>query len=306
MGLALLMLAGLVASGRAELAPLVVAVGARGATRDWIALGEARRLAAAVPLLAQGVVVVAAVSLATSVSGAAAAIGLGHLVAIIASIALNPVARKGRAAGVGVDAWYLVAGIADQLLIAADTVLIVWVLSSADAGVYNTVYRLPLALLTLVGLCTAAAVPMATAAVTEGRLGLDTAHRRAALLGVAAGLGVLPAAAASWFLVEPLFGEAYVEGRHALLVLFLAAGFTAASAPFRVLYTAFGDDRTVAAMTSVVAVGNVVANLAAIQMWGIVGAAWTTAVSQLVMLVFLAGWSTRARRSSPATAALSV
>ncbi len=291
------MLIGVLVSGHATVAPLVVAVLARGGGRDWIALGEARRNDAALPLLAQGALMCALVLFTSSIFLAACVIALGHAVGLVLSVRLNPIPGGRSVARVAVDSWYLIAGLADQVLVSSDTVLIVVILSSVEAGIYTSVYRLPLAWLTLVGLCTAAAVPMAAAAVLGGRVSMPNAHRRADRTAIVGGVATLPVAVVGLALLVPIFGEEYADGRTALLILFLAAGVTTASAPYRVLYTAFASDRRVAVATAIAAAGNVLANLAVIGRFGMEGAATTTLLSQIGMFLFLVTWSGSARRS---------
>jgi O-antigen/teichoic acid export membrane protein len=138
---------------------------------------------------------------------------------------------------------------------------------------------------------------LAAAAVWGGGLSLPTPPRRADLTAVVGGVATLPVAVVGLALLVPIFGEEYADGRTALLILFLAAGVTTASAPYRVLYTALASDRRVAIATAIAAAGNVLANLAVIGRFGMEGAATTTLLSQIGMLLFLVTWSGSARKS---------
>ena len=293
-----LMLLGVGVSGNLAVAPMVVTVLARGCGRDWIALGESRRLDAALPLLVQGTLVCTAVLFTPSIFFAACAIAFGHGAGLLLSLHLNPVSGGRGVAEVAVDSWYLIAGLADQALVSSDTILIVAIQSSVEAGIYASVYRLPLAWLTVIGLCTAAAVPMAAEAVRSRRVESADAHRYADRAAIVGAIATIPVTAVAVVVLVPLFGEDFAAGRDALLILFVATFFTTASAPYRVLYTAFASDRVVAMATVVAAGVNVAANLAVIGRWGIEGAAATTLLTQFAMFVFFAGWSRSVRAVS--------
>ncbi len=290
------MVLGAIVSGHAAVAPMALAVAARGAGRDWVALGESRRRDAAVPLLVQGALVCAGVLLTSSVFSGACAIAVGHFMGLIVSIRLNPI-MSGRSLGrVVVDSWYLLAGIADQVLVSSDTILLALMRTTAEAGVYASVYRLPLAWITVIGLCTTAAVPIVTDGVRSGRILGSVAHQRADWAALALTAALVPVAIVGLVVVGPLFGGDFVVGRSALLILFVATAATTASAPYRVLYTAFGSDRRVGLITTIAAFVNFIANIAVIGRWGMEGAAATTLLTQVGMLVFFASWSVKARR----------
>lgn len=286
---------GLVVAGQPTLAPIGLVVLARGAGRDWIALGEGRRLAAAVPLLVQSSVLVAAILATDSVLAAAIALGGANLLGLFCGLVLNPIGVRRPATAVVVDGWYLMASIADQILVSSDTVLLVLFRSATEAGVYTSVYRLPLAWLTVIGLVTTAAIPLVSRAVADGRIDEASLHARADRLAVAGALFVLPAAILGLVLVGPLFGPDFETGRDALLILFVATAATTASAPYRILYTSFGPDRPMAMVTAVAASGNVGANLLVVGRFGMEGAAMTTLLSQVAMMAFFVNWSRRQR-----------
>ena len=181
----------------------------------------------------------------------------------------------------------------------SDTILLAVIRTSAEAGVYASVYRLPLAWITVIGLCTTAAIPMITDSVRRGRTTSSLAHRRADWVALALTVAIAPVAAAGLLVIGPLFGGDFEVGRSALLLLFIATAATTASAPYRVLYTAFGSDRRVGLVTTIAAFANFFANLVVIGRWGMEGAAATTLVTQVGMLAFFASWSVRARRQEP-------
>ncbi|MEM8704979.1 MAG: hypothetical protein AAGE98_00865 [Actinomycetota bacterium] len=297
--LAVAMALGTFAFGHMELAPIALVVLARGAGRDWIALGEGRRLAAAVPLLVQSTVLVAVVLATGSVSAAAIGLGVANLLGLVCGLVLNPVHARRPATSIVVDGWYLMASISDQILVSSDTVLLVVLQSATEAGVYTSVYRLPLAWLTVVGLVTTAAIPLVSRAVADGRADERSLHGRADVVAVAGALFVLPAAILGLVLVGPLFGSDFETGRDALLILFIATAATTASAPYRILYTSFAPDRPMAVVTAAAAAGNLLANLVVIGPFGMEGAAMTTLLSQLGMLAFFVRWSMRQRTALP-------
>ena len=269
--LAIVMAMGAVVTGNAAVIPMGAAVLARGAGRDWIALGEGRRRDASLPLLIPGALICGGVLVTTTVVGAASAFAVGNLAGLALSVALNPVGSARTTGRVVIDGWYLLAGITDQILVTADTLLLAILRTSAEAGVYASVYRLPLAWIMVVGLCTTAAIPMAADALTRNPTALQAAHRRADAVALLGAVAVVPIAAAGFLVVGPLFGGDFETGRSALCVLFIATAATTASAPYRVLYVVLGSDRMVGFATTGGAFVNVVANLIVIGRWGMTG-----------------------------------
>ncbi len=278
---------------RPELAFMAVVVMARGAGRDWVALGEDRRGASALPPLTQGIVLMAGSMFVGSVASAALVFAVAHGIAWMSSIRLNRL-PPGMAtpSGMRIDPWFLWTGLADQLLISGDTVVLALLRTTGEAGIYAMIYRYPAAWLTIVGLAVSAAVPAASRAARERPMTRSDVGR-AARLGLVGGGALLlatPLAVASLNLV---LGIDFSPGRTGLLILLPAAALTTASAPFRVLHVARGSDRNVAIVTAAAAAANLLANLALVGTWGITAAATTTLVSQAAMLVFFVRWAHR-------------
>ncbi len=267
---------------RPELAPMALVVLARGSGRDWMALGDGRRAASAVSPLMSGSIWSASLAFAS-------AYGVGWLI----SLGLN---RLPRGAAVSpatrIDPWYLLAGLADQVLISGDVVVLAVLRTAGEAGIYAIVYRYPAAWLTVVGLAVSSAVPAAARGARGRSLSRSEVSRamRRGLYGGGALLVLIPPAVAS---VGVLFGPEFDAGRVALVILLLAAAVTTVSAPLRVLHVAYGRDRDMALVTGLVAVGNLGANLATVTAWGLTAAAVTTLLSQTSMFVFFVRWAHR-------------
>lgn len=290
--LAAVVAVGLYATGGWALVPMAMVVFARGANRDWIALGDGRRAHAAAPLLIQGVGIVATVLIVpASIGWIAGAFAGGNLAAYVASRQLNRVTAPVGAGRVSLDAWYLLAGISDQILASADTALLLVLRSPEEAGIYNIVYRLPLAWLTISGLVVAAAVPLVTRRLQDTQVDIGRLFRRTDAAALVLAVTVLPVANIALALLTPILGPEYEAGRDALLILFVSCAVTTASAPYRVLITASGADRLVGLLNLGAALLNVALNAVAIPLWGLEGAALTTLAAQLVMLGALVGWS---------------
>lgn len=272
-------------------APLGAVVVARGAGRDWVALGAGRRVRAAVPGLVRGGLLVTGAAVIPGLTGAAWLWGGSALCEFTLSRALNPVPRHpgGRTAA---DPWYLVAGLADQMLISADTVVLAVLRSTSEAGVYASVYRYPAAWTMIVGLAVVAAVPLVVAGggpgVTPGR------WRTALVLGALAALPLLVLGPVAVWSLGSVWGEEFVVGRRALAILLAAVGVTTVSAPLRVLHVGFGSDRRVAFVTAAAALANLAANLVLVGRWGMTAAAVTTLASQIGLLAYFVAWGRRA------------
>jgi len=290
----------LLVAGRAFLLPISLVVVARGANRDWIALGEGRRTRSALPLLVQGAVVLClAVVTPATVAAGAFALGVGNAAGLLLSRCLSPVPTAQSGRSVAVDAWYLLAGVADQVTAAAGTVLLLVMRNDQQAGVYNTVNRLPLVWLTGVGLSVIAAIPRVTR--LSRRVGYDTSllHRKADQLALVLPILVVPIAGLALIFIEPVLGPEFESGRNAMLLLFGAAAITTASAPYRVLIIASGSDRLFGLATVVVAGSCTICTFVLSLRWGMAGAALGALTAQLVMLVVLILWSVRNRHYRP-------
>jgi len=280
---------------RPELALMAIVIIGRGTGRDWIALGEDRRIPSAAPPLAQGFVLVIGSFAVGSVASAAVVFALAHGLAWISSMSLNRLPRGlVTPSGMRINPWFMWTGLADQLLISGDTVVLAALRTTGEAGIYAMIYRYPAAWLTIVGLAVSAAVPAASRAARKRALHPSDVVR-ATRLGLAGGgllLLAMPLAVAS---LNTVLGIDFSPGRTGLLILLPAAAMTTASAPFRVLHVARGSDRTVAFVTGIAAGANLMANLVFVGSWGITAAATTTLLSQGAMLIFFVRW---ARRSS--------
>lgn len=283
--------------GQISLMPISVVVIARGANRDWIALGEGRRTHSALPLLLQGSILVLLAIIIPATAGASAlALCIGNAAGLLLSRGLSPVQFVGPARSTVVDAWYLVAGVADQVTASAGVALLLVLRDAQQAGIYNTVHRMPLAWLTVVGLSVTVAVPMVTRLSRRPGFEMSVLHRRADRLAVLLGIVVVPVTGLALSLVGPVLGPEFESGRKAMVILFGAAAVTTASAPYRALITTNGSDRIVGLATLSIASFSAICSIALISNWGMEGAATSALLAQLVMLAFLICWSLQSRR----------
>jgi O-antigen/teichoic acid export membrane protein len=271
-----------VVSGHAALAPMAVGVVARGADRDWMALGRNAVVRCAVPGILHGSVLVVGALLVGSLGAAGALIGAAAAVWWLASVAANrrPPDLTGPvdvpAVGHGQIALF-----ADSLVQSLDVVLISALVGAGDAGIYAAMYRLPNALLLVIGLMVTGSVPRVVELAADPQL-----RRRCVQLGVVVGLGTVLVGGVLVASVTLLYGDAYERGRAVLAVLLLATTFTAISAPLRTLQLVRGSDRDVARATVALSGAVIVAYLVFIPPFGMMGAAVTTAVGQALYLAF--------------------
>jgi O-antigen/teichoic acid export membrane protein len=272
-----------------SLVPVATTIACRGLNRDWISLGRGRGGRAGASSVVQGAALVAgALVLADGRAVTAAwALAAGYLAGAAASVVLNhlPAApRAARGRGGASDPWVAVMQVADQLLLTADTTLLVLLSSAGAAGIYAAVCRISSALLTAQGLVVAGLVPgMARLVRGEGPAALAALRRRCLRAGAAVGGAVLVGSPVALWLLPEIFGHAFAEGRGALAVLLVAVAVSACTIPLFPLALAAGRDRRVAAGAVVAAVGNVVANLVVIPRWSYGGAAVVMLASQCVL-----------------------
>jgi O-antigen/teichoic acid export membrane protein len=270
------------------LVPISATVVCRGLNRDWVSLGVGKgaRSGASSVVQSAGLLVAAVAILDGSVAAAAWALAAGYAVGAAASILLNRLPAGGSSAnGAGTrvarDPWMAVMQVADQLLLTADTVLLVVLASAHAAGIYAAVCRISSALLTAQGLVVAGLVPGVTRALAGAGPDVVAALRRRCLrTGRRVAAAVLLAAVPSLWVLPAVFGDAFEEGRTALLVLLAAVAMSACTVTLFPVVLGTGRDRRLAVVTAVVAVGNVLANLVVIPRWSFDGAAVVMLVSQ--------------------------
>ncbi len=273
-------------AGAPELLPMLAVAGGRGLAMDWVSLGEGESWRAGIPAVVQGFAGLAAVTVVSTTLGACLALGGAALVALALSLGLNRVRVQSAAESVAIDGWFMLASIADQLYASADTLLLAWLVSTADAGIYASIYRFPNAWISLVGLVVVGVLPDVTRALVADPQRLPAARRQGARVGAFAAATVVVPAAIAAYLIGPVFGEEFVVGRAALLVLFGATAVATASAPLRPLYVAVRSDKPMALMATATAVVNVGLNLVLIPRYGMVGAAIATLAIQFIPLGF--------------------
>lgn len=280
---------GAIWSGHVATAPLALTIVGRGLGRDWLALGEERGIRAGIPSAAQGAAAVILCLLASSVSTAAWALGAAYAIAAFISVRLNPLpSRADEVVGErgGVDPWFLILLVADQVYASADVILISILLSTSDAGIYAAVYRFPNALVTILGLTVMGLLPGLTRVVTTGSRQFADLRRRALRIGaIAAGIVVITIPLA-WIAVPIAFGSAYDPGQGPLVLLLLATAFPAFTVGLQPLYFAARREQPLALFAVGVAVLNVVINLLVIPSYGLMGAATVTLISQALVAAF--------------------
>lgn len=268
---------------------IVAMILAGGLNRDWLALGRLDGTRSAMPVAIRGVALAAGAIAVHTVGQASLLIGVGYLASGAASALINrlePIARDivGR---VPVRAWMLLGVVMAQVYTSLDTVLLGTLRSVREAGIYAGVYRLPLAWITVSGLVIAAAVPVATEALTRDRSRLPQLRRAAIRVGGGLGALLLISAPIAALLVVPVFGEEYSDGRWPLALLMVATAVATVTAPIGALYLGVGVDRTYAQILTVGAVLNLAANVVLIPRHGMMAAAATTVASETLVLVLM-------------------
>ncbi len=284
-----------VLTGHAVMVPLIVVLMSVGMNRDWISLGMERGFRAGLPAAVQGVVLMGASVTADTPGMGAAVVGVGYGVGLAASLMLNPApddkatARPGRQ-----DHWLLVALIANQVTSSLDILLLNWMASTTDAGIYATVYRFPNAFVALLGGVIGALVPIATRThhEDEGEHGrLVSRSLRVSALSASA---VLASAPVLYYLIPVVLGDAYAPGRVPMVLLVVATAVITLMAPLHSVLVARGRDRRYALLVSAGTGLNVGLNLVLIPRFGMVGAGTSTLIAQVLVAALV--WSAAMRQ----------
>jgi O-antigen/teichoic acid export membrane protein len=281
--------------------PLVLCVLYRGLNRDWIALGLHRGSRAGVPAIVQGSVILCAswaVLLDASLAVAAVAVGSGYAASAIVSVALNRLGQSADDRGVGgvpplQQPWSLVLILADQILVTADTVLLAWLSSSSEAGIYAAVYRVPNAWMTVVALLAVGLIPGMTASIRRDPSVARVLRRRVLVASGAAAAALAVFTPVALWVTPLLFGEDFDTGQRALMLLLAAAGFNTLAVMLAPLVFALGRERFMALSNAGLATIGIGLNLLLIPRFGMTGAASVTLAASAVSAVayFLASRS---------------
>jgi len=294
---------GFVATGWSQLVPTVAVILGLGLSRDWVALGREQGPRAATPAAVQGGVLLVASLAATSPASGAIAVGLGYGAAAITSIGLNPVSREGTESRNKAPApWILLAVLAIQVTSTADTLLLGALRSSAEAGIYAAINRLPNAWIALLTALMFGALPITTRAMAEDPIAYQQLRRRSIRVSAVLGIAVALAAPIVYLLIPVLYGESYLDGQLPAVVLTVSTGVLTFSLPLHVFAVTTGRDRRYFALVGIGAVVNIGLNLLVIPRWGTVGAAAATLAAQALIAVLL--WSQTIHPSAPAHDAL--
>ncbi len=296
LALAPLYLVGVALTHHHEVWPMIAVLAAGGLTRDWFALGHGRRWAATLPSVVRGVAMLGVGIAATNLAGWSAGVGAAYAASVVVSYLTTPLPRHDAVLHPArqlrfTPPWAMILVLAAQVYTTLDTILLEVMRSAREAGTYNALYRIPLAITTVVGLAVSALLPPLTADLRAGRITVEQARRTLARVGSIGGWTVA-AATPVLAVVGPLaFGPAYAKGRVALALVLLATAFATASAPLGALWLALGGERPLAFVVVAGAIANVVANVLLIPHFGMAGAGAVTMLSEGIVLAATWRWA---------------
>ncbi len=281
---------GLALAGWPELLPTVAVIFGLGLSRDWVALGREQGPRAAIPAAVQGTVLLVVSLTATTPGGGAIAVGLGYAAAAVTSVSLNRVRAGPTATPTKAPApWILLAVLATQVTSTADTLLLGALRSSADAGIYAAINRLPNAWIALLTALMFGALPITTRALAEDPVAYHQLRRRSTRVSAIMGFSIALASPVVYLLVPVLFGADYIDGQIPAIILTISTGVLTFSLPLHVFAVTTGHDRRYFLLVGAGSVVNIVLNLIVIPRWGTVGAATATLIAQSLIATLL--WS---------------
>ena len=171
------------------------------------------------------------------------------------------------------------------IVVTFDVVLLGFLATSREVGLYSAAYRLTFLLMSVVASISAAYMPSYARVVDEGarptRRLMEASLATGALIGAPLIIGVIVTAPA---LIELLFGAAYVEAATALRLLTLSVGLIFVYWIAGNLLIVVHRIGTYAKMQAVAAAVNIGLNLVLIPRFGISGAALATLASELTVV----------------------
>lgn len=242
------------------------------------------QLGCAIALVAAGgglVWAAAAIASAPVVSAlGTSAIVRGSLERPHVGIATMELIRRALPAGVAV--------FATSVYFYVDSILLGLFRSPTEVGYYGAAYRIVLASLTLPAVANAVALPVLSRLLSGAPAPLDAAlsSTTAVLLYVCIPLAAGVAIAASP-VVELVFGPDFAPAAVPLAVLIWTCVTVSANTAFAALMLARRQDRRYMLITVSGGVANLALNLIAIPLWGMVGAAVTSILTELLVLALV-------------------
>jgi O-antigen/teichoic acid export membrane protein len=176
-----------------------------------------------------------------------------------------------------------ITSIARTALYSFDVLLIAAVLARYDVGLYGAAYKPVMFGATIVGLLSVTFLASLASSQGADRVALV---RRTVVTGVAAGsVAALGLSLLAGRLMTDLFGESYAGAATALVILAWTIPLMAATLPYSNALIAADRQRVLMVNNLYAAGANVLANLAAVPLFGIEGAAAVTVASFLLVLV---------------------
>jgi O-antigen/teichoic acid export membrane protein len=175
-----------------------------------------------------------------------------------------------------------------QVYSSLDSVMLGYFKDTAAVGEYAVAYKIPLAVIGLASVWQSVVFPQATRLFKEDR---ELLGRRVGIGAALAGAVMLPVVVATPFVAEKVivtfFGEEFAGADTAFAILMAVAGVIFVSINFGGVALACGDERRFAIGVGVGAVINFALNLVLIPADGAAGAAVSTLVAELVVIVYM-------------------
>jgi O-antigen/teichoic acid export membrane protein len=171
------------------------------------------------------------------------------------------------------------------VIVTFDIVLLGFLATRRDVGLYSAAYRVCYLLIVLAVTTHVVYIPAMNRAVAAGNSQVTAVLTRSLTLTAAV---LLPLVAGGIALAGPLlgllFGGPYADGATALRILLLSIAFLAFHGTAHSLYVAMHRTRLEAAIFGAGAALNVVLNFILIPEMGLVGAAWATLAAEVLIL----------------------
>lgn len=289
-GFAILFVGWATTTGNAAMLPLLAVLLQQGLNRDWMSLGQRRMFLSGLPGLLQGAALLSLVHLVPVQRWAVAlALGGSYALGLVISCLANrrPQGDPAQPHARGVAGWMVVAALADQAVATMDVFLLAYLVSSTDAGMYAAVYRLPNAWLAVVGLISVSSVPVVAAGLTASPSAVRELRSTMLRRGFATGALTLVGAPIVLLATPFVFGHEYTRAATAAAVLVCASAVVTVTAALLPIYFSLVSDVRYARAQVSAATLNLAMNLVLIPTLGMVGAAVSTFVAQLLLALLI-------------------
>ncbi|MGO9788259.1 MAG: flippase [Solirubrobacteraceae bacterium] len=174
-----------------------------------------------------------------------------------------------------------------QVYYSIDFLMLGYLDTTREVGLYGIAYRIPLAVVTFASLWMTALYPAVAVAAMTDRKSIGSQLGKAITLACVIGLSLVLVVPVSSGIISEMFGDQFAAAGSAFAVLMLTTAVILVSVTIGNALLAVGDERRYAIGVTVGALTNLALNVALIPLLGVLGAAISTLAAELAVLIYM-------------------